>query len=163
MVSGTVDRVGADFVEMTEHGAREPRRRGEVSAVRTIPFGALALIRQPAHRPALVGVVGVVGVAGHGRVVLGLAELVGADELAGLVVHPGDVALELTGLDPPLAAPADLDRRQVAAPDQCVDLRGGDVQRLGDVGELEEARAGAGEGEAEVVMHVSMTAVGPVA
>ena len=45
VVSGTVDRVGADFVEMTEHGAGEPRRRGEVGAVRTIPFGALALIR----------------------------------------------------------------------------------------------------------------------
>jgi hypothetical protein len=45
VVSGTVDRVGADFVEVTEHGAGEPRRRGEVGAVRTIPFAALALVR----------------------------------------------------------------------------------------------------------------------
>ena len=44
-MSGTVDRVGADFVEMTEHGAGEPRRRAEVSGVRTVPFAALALVR----------------------------------------------------------------------------------------------------------------------
>jgi hypothetical protein len=45
VVSGTVDRVGADFVEVSEHGPGEPRRRSEVAAVRTIPFGALALVR----------------------------------------------------------------------------------------------------------------------
>ena len=45
VVSGTVDRVGADFLEVTEHGAGEPRRRAEVTAVRTVPFAALALVR----------------------------------------------------------------------------------------------------------------------
>jgi hypothetical protein len=45
VVSGTVDRVGADFVEVTEHGSGEARRRGAVTGVRTIPFAALALVR----------------------------------------------------------------------------------------------------------------------
>ncbi len=45
VVSGTVDRVGADFVEITEHGTGEVRRRGEVTGVRTVPFAALALVR----------------------------------------------------------------------------------------------------------------------
>jgi hypothetical protein len=43
VLTGTVDRVGADFVEVTEHG--EVRRRGDVGAVRTIPFAAVALLR----------------------------------------------------------------------------------------------------------------------
>ena len=33
------------------------------------------------------------------------------DEGPGLVVHPSDVVLELVGLDPPLPAATDLDRR----------------------------------------------------
>ena len=43
-VEGTLERVGADFVELTEHPAGEvrPRRAG---AVRTVPFAALALVR----------------------------------------------------------------------------------------------------------------------
>jgi hypothetical protein len=45
VVSGTVDRVGADFLEVTEHGTGEPRRRGDVTGVRTVPFAALALVR----------------------------------------------------------------------------------------------------------------------
>jgi hypothetical protein len=45
VLSGTVDRVGADFVEVAEHGAGEARRRGEVTGVRTVPFAALALLR----------------------------------------------------------------------------------------------------------------------
>lgn len=45
VLSGTVDRVGADFVEVSEHGPGEARRRGEVGAVRTIPFDALAMVR----------------------------------------------------------------------------------------------------------------------
>lgn len=45
VVSGTVDRVGADFLEVTEHGAGEPRRRGDVTGVRTVPFAGLALVR----------------------------------------------------------------------------------------------------------------------
>jgi hypothetical protein len=43
VLAGTLDRVGADFVEVTEHG--EVRRRGELTAVRTIPFAAVALLR----------------------------------------------------------------------------------------------------------------------
>ena len=45
VVSGTVDRVGADFVEVSEHGPGEARRRDEVGSVRTVPFTALALVR----------------------------------------------------------------------------------------------------------------------
>jgi len=45
VLTGTVDRVGADFLEVTEHGAGEARRPGEVSGVRTVPFTALALVR----------------------------------------------------------------------------------------------------------------------
>ena len=43
VLAGTLDRVGSDFVELTEHG--EVRRRGEVTGVRTVPFAALALLR----------------------------------------------------------------------------------------------------------------------
>jgi hypothetical protein len=43
VLAGTLDRVGSDFVELTEHG--ESRRRGEVTGVRTVPFVALALLR----------------------------------------------------------------------------------------------------------------------
>ena len=57
-----------------------------------------------------------------------------------LVVHPLDVGLELGRLDPPLAAAADLDGHQVAAPDQRVDLRARGVEHLGDVGQRQEAR-----------------------
>lgn len=42
-VTGTIDRVGADFVEISAHGPGEPRRR--VTAVRTVPFAALSLVR----------------------------------------------------------------------------------------------------------------------
>ena len=70
---------------------------------------------------------------------LGLHERVLVDERPGLGVHPLDELLELGPLDAPLAAPADLDRRQVAAPDQGVDLRAGGVEHLGDVGERQEA------------------------
>ena len=44
-VSGTVDRVGADFVEISEHATGELRRSGEVTGVRTVPFAGLALVR----------------------------------------------------------------------------------------------------------------------
>jgi hypothetical protein len=63
----------------------------------------------------------------------------GVHEVAGLLVHARDVGLELVGLDPPLPPAADLDGRQLAVADQCVGLRGRDVEHLGDVSELEEA------------------------
>lgn len=43
-VDGTLDRVGADFVEVAEHPIGEPRRPGVVQGIRTVPlcgFGAL--------------------------------------------------------------------------------------------------------------------------
>lgn len=42
---GTVDRVGADFLEMAEHPAGEPRRLRTVRQARTIPLAALAVVR----------------------------------------------------------------------------------------------------------------------
>jgi hypothetical protein len=44
-VAGTIDRVGDDFVEIAEHDQGEPRRAGSVRQVRTVPIGALALVR----------------------------------------------------------------------------------------------------------------------
>jgi len=45
-VTGTVDRVGADFVDLAEHPLGEPRRTGAVHAIRTIAFDALAALRR---------------------------------------------------------------------------------------------------------------------
>jgi hypothetical protein len=43
VVHGTVERVGADFVEISEHAPGEARR--QVSAVRAVPVNALAAVR----------------------------------------------------------------------------------------------------------------------
>ena len=43
-VSGTLDRVGRDFLELAEHPMGEARRKGAVTAVRLVPFAALAII-----------------------------------------------------------------------------------------------------------------------
>lgn len=45
MISGTLDRVGADFAEVAEHPQREPRRAGTVRSVRTVPITAVAVVR----------------------------------------------------------------------------------------------------------------------
>jgi hypothetical protein len=43
--AGTLDRVGADHVDLAEHEAGEARRAAAVRAVRLVPLGALALVR----------------------------------------------------------------------------------------------------------------------
>ena len=44
-ITGTLDRVGADFVDLAEHAPGEPRRAGSVRGGRTVAFAAIALIR----------------------------------------------------------------------------------------------------------------------
>ena len=44
-LNGTVDAVGGDFFELAEHAVGELRRRGDVTGVRTVPFGGLAALR----------------------------------------------------------------------------------------------------------------------
>ncbi len=50
-LTGTVDRVGADFVEVAQHAAGEPRRRSRVAGVRAVPVPALAVLRREADGP----------------------------------------------------------------------------------------------------------------
>jgi len=45
-LTGTVDRVGADFIDLAEHPVGEPRRTGSVQSVRTVAFDALAALRR---------------------------------------------------------------------------------------------------------------------
>jgi len=44
--TGTIDRVGADFVDFAEHPLGEPRRAGAVQSIRAIPFSALSALRR---------------------------------------------------------------------------------------------------------------------
>jgi hypothetical protein len=45
---GTIDRIGADFVEIAAHAAGELRRRSEVRDVLVVPLGAVAAVRRQA-------------------------------------------------------------------------------------------------------------------
>jgi hypothetical protein len=45
VVTGTIDRVGGDFLEVTARGSGERRRGGEVASVHTVPFAAVGLVR----------------------------------------------------------------------------------------------------------------------
>jgi hypothetical protein len=45
LLTGTVDRTGADFVELAEHPLGDARRPGSVRSIRTIPLHALAAVR----------------------------------------------------------------------------------------------------------------------
>ena len=47
-LSGTLDRVGADFVEIAEHADDEPRRASSVRAVHAVPLRALAVVTRVA-------------------------------------------------------------------------------------------------------------------
>ena len=44
-LTGTIDRVGADFIEIAVHAAWEPRRAGTVRSVALVPLAAIVLVR----------------------------------------------------------------------------------------------------------------------
>jgi hypothetical protein len=44
-LAGTIDRVGADFVDLAEHPADEPRRAESVSGVRTLAVAGVSVVR----------------------------------------------------------------------------------------------------------------------
>ena len=45
VLAGTIDRVGADFLELAEHPLDQPRRRGAVTGVRTVALPAVVAVR----------------------------------------------------------------------------------------------------------------------
>ena len=44
-ITGTIDRVGADFIEIAVHAAWEPRRPNAVRSVVMVPLGAVVMVR----------------------------------------------------------------------------------------------------------------------
>ena len=46
VVTGTIDSVGQDYLEVAEHSADLPRRTENVLAVRAIPFAGVAMVRR---------------------------------------------------------------------------------------------------------------------
>jgi hypothetical protein len=46
VITATIDRIGADFVEVATHQPGEARRRGDVQDVLTIPVSAIAAVRR---------------------------------------------------------------------------------------------------------------------
>lgn len=47
-VSGTIDAVGKDWCDLSEHPVDEPRRSGQVRARRTVPVAAIVSVRNAA-------------------------------------------------------------------------------------------------------------------
>jgi hypothetical protein len=45
VLHGTLDRVGADYVELAEHPSDQPRRMGAVQGVRAVAISAIAVVR----------------------------------------------------------------------------------------------------------------------
>ena len=124
-VRGQLRRVGADFVELWVSEHAEAWTSGAEGHVEVVPFAAVAARTTDLSASLDPGLLGLAGLGGL-RV--------------GLLVHPLDEGLELDRLHPPLTAPADLQRAQVAAPDQGVDLGGRGGEDLRDVGEGQETR-----------------------
>jgi hypothetical protein len=46
MLTGTIDRVGADYLDLAEHAPDEPRRAGNVRVERTVPFTAILFVQR---------------------------------------------------------------------------------------------------------------------
>lgn len=48
--TGTIDGVGRDFLELSEHPADLPRRRENITSTRVVPFAAVVLVRSASSR-----------------------------------------------------------------------------------------------------------------